>query len=616
MKSILRSLILLGLLSVAIVSYGVNDGEVVPYSIDIPDSIDASSYVIGWIYNPDSAFGGTPIHKDTLEKVDGKNKWWDSYTIPANAEHGRWLIDVSLVDGGVTYYYSQEFTVNSYGDTLGLLVDRQIVIDGIVDDIKSYTDIEVAQARDSLVALMADLTPTVIGYIHSDIADDSDIDGQLATIDTEVGVIDNYVDTEVESLWAAVQRIDTETSNLPSDPADQSLIMAQVDSLEEWVEDVLTDGDSLLASTTRIEVETGYLHDDIADDSDIDAAILAVDNFVDDLENRLTADRAGKLDSLDNLDETISGRSAIGDTNVSTGTASISAADMASIADSTWGRASGQNRTLTHFDEDDMTIDLDGTTVSANATVSAADRASIADSVWDALQGNHSTENTFGYFLDARVSEIGTWAGSGTENVDFYVKQDSDSTVLANAYIHLYTDSALTSSSKIAKLSTGTNGLAEFALDPDTLYYAVNYQAWRTSDSLMIPDVDTTKIFTVYLDVTPATPSDPNACNVYGVAQSINAGEKVEAIITVTLNSSGVPRLDGGFVADPIYADTADATTGEWSLNLYPNTSITDDDGQNTTYTIKLSGTNVRRQEATFTVPDTTTIEFDDLTFH
>jgi len=104
-----------------------------------------------------------------------------------------------------------------------------------------------------------------------------------------------------------------------------------------------------------------------------------------------TGDSFGKV-----FDDQIDGLRTYGDTNWAT-----AAATSTLTAQQVWAYTT---RKLTHFDEDDMTIDLDSTTVSATATVSTSDKQSIADYVWDEVLADHLTAGTTGNKLNLMPS--------------------------------------------------------------------------------------------------------------------------------------------------------------------------------------------------------------------
>jgi len=130
---------------------------------------------------------------------------------------------------------------------------------------------------DSLATLMADVdgVKAKTDNLPTDPADDSDIDGQLATIQTDLDNPSQYQATgfavkgdpmtlqsdTLSGLMANVDGIKAKTDNLPSDPADDSDIDAQLNSIatdlntpDQYKADVWANVDTTDADTSDIGV--------------------------------------------------------------------------------------------------------------------------------------------------------------------------------------------------------------------------------------------------------------------------------------------------------------------------------------------------------------------------
>lgn len=94
----------------------------------------------------------------------------------------------------------------------------------------------------STLGIIAGYIDTEVGAIKAktdnlpaDPADASDIAASFATVNATLATISGYVDTEIASVLAAVDTevaaIKAKTDNLPTDPADQSLIIAATDAI-------------------------------------------------------------------------------------------------------------------------------------------------------------------------------------------------------------------------------------------------------------------------------------------------------------------------------------------------------------------------------------------------
>lgn len=144
-------------------------------------------------------------------------------------------------------------------------------------DAPTHTELtnELATADDATLAAIAALNNLSQADVRSAVG--------LATanLDTQLSAIDDYIDTEVAAIKA-------KTDNLPSDPADESL-------LEAAIATVLADTAGIATLLSRLSsARAGYL-------DNLSAGAVALQSSVDDLEGRLTATRANNLDNLDAL---------------------------------------------------------------------------------------------------------------------------------------------------------------------------------------------------------------------------------------------------------------------------------------------------------------------------
>ncbi len=147
-------------------------------------------------------------------------------------------------------------TTNGHAFSLIALTTGAELTDGSMDLNKGYT---ASAVLDSEMAVF--LTPGTVGEAINDAATNTGIDAAgvraaiglaSANLDTQLGAIDDFLDTEIAAIKA-------KTDNLPTDPADQSAVEA-----------------AITAATSGLALQTS----------------------VDDLEGRLTATRAGYLDNL------------------------------------------------------------------------------------------------------------------------------------------------------------------------------------------------------------------------------------------------------------------------------------------------------------------------------
>jgi hypothetical protein len=111
-----------------------------------------------------------------------------------------------------------------------------------------------------------------------------------ANLDTQLTAIDDLVDTEVAAIKTVVDAIQAKTDNLPSDPADASVIAGRFDTIDTNLATVDTVADAIKAKTDN-------LPSDPADASVVAGLIAAVETKVDTVDTVVDAVKA-KTDSL------------------------------------------------------------------------------------------------------------------------------------------------------------------------------------------------------------------------------------------------------------------------------------------------------------------------------
>lgn len=153
--------------------------------------------------------------------------------------------------------------------------------------IDNYVDTEVQAIKDKT------------DNLPSDPADASVIAGLIAAIDAKIDTIDNFLDTEV-------QAIKDKTDNLPTDPADASVIAGLISGLDTKLDTIDNFLDSEIAD---IKAKTDNLPSDPADQSTLASLITDVDNFVDTeitaIQAALTKIQAAVYDSLTSNGSTV-----------------------------------------------------------------------------------------------------------------------------------------------------------------------------------------------------------------------------------------------------------------------------------------------------------------------
>lgn len=122
-----------------------------------------------------------------------------------------------------------------------------------------------------------------------------------------------------------------------------------------------------------------------------------------------------------------------------------------------------------------------------NFRTNTADNALIADNVWDELQSGHTIAGSFGKYLDAAISGIGSVVGSGALSC-MWTQKDDGGNPMDNCQVWITTDEA--GANVVAgSLLTNSSGEATFMLDAGTYYVwrekggynFTNPQSWTVS---------------------------------------------------------------------------------------------------------------------------------------
>jgi len=104
----------------------------------------------------------------------------------------------------------------------------------------------------------------------------------------------------------------------------------------------------------------------------------------------------------------------------------------------------------------------------AAASVGESDKLDIADKVWDEAQSGHTSAGTFGEYLDAKISGVGSQTGSGALDVTITCK-DAGGAPLDGAAVWVSTDAGGTNVVAGTKY-TDAMGEVAFKLDAGTYW--------------------------------------------------------------------------------------------------------------------------------------------------
>jgi hypothetical protein len=211
--------------------------------------------------------------------------------------------------------------------------------------------------------------------LPSDPADASDIASSFTTVNTKLDTIDDFLDTEIAAIKA-------KTDNLPSDPADASDIASsfstvntKLDAIDDFVD---TEVASILAAVdtevAAIKAKTDNLPTDPADASDIASSFTTVNSKLDAIDDYVDSEVAAIKGVTDKLD------------------------------------------TAMELDGAEYRFTINALEQGPSGGGGGASASAIADAVWDEARSGHTTDGTFGKYLDEQVSLVGSVAiqGKGT----------------------------------------------------------------------------------------------------------------------------------------------------------------------------------------------------------
>jgi len=128
----------------------------------------------------------------------------------------------------------------------------------------------------------------------------------------------------------------------------------------------------------------------------------------------------------------------------------------------------------------------------------------IANGIWSELQSSYTTPGTFGYYLDARVSNQSS--GSGANTVTITVTDGTDP--LENAVV------SMAEGLNVFAVSTNASGEAVFNLDDATFTVAIYKSGYSFAGANLVVDGTTTQSYSMSPIVIPTTP-DPDTIVAY-----------------------------------------------------------------------------------------------------
>lgn len=195
------------------------------------------------------------------------------------------------------------------------------------------------------------------------------------------------------------------------------------------------------------------------------------------------------------------------------------------------------------------------------------DSTNLVQWIWNTPQLNHITAGTFGDYLDADISGLGS--GSGAYAYSLLVLDTANNQPVENISVTIRN---LLQTSLIAGGATNANGLAVFNLNADS-YLAIPAGAgylFDQSDTIVVSasSVDTLRGY----PFDPGQPFTPGLCRVFGFLYNVSGLAESGATITALL-PKGVVQHNSTIIS-PFKVSTLSDTTGYFYLDLIPSDSL------------------------------------------
>jgi hypothetical protein len=232
--------------------------------------------------------------------------------------------------------------------------------------------------------------------------------------------------------------------------------------------------------------------------------------------------------------------------------------------------------------------------VAYQGAASGLTAANVADAVWDEQQTEHVTAGSFGKYLDADISGLGS--GSGLYAYEIVVCVSTTGTPVPYARL------AVRNTNQTTLLATGTSdatGSAVFQLDSDsfTVVAAATGYVFSGYDTIAVFASGTDTITGYAFD--PGSPSSPDLCRVYGYVADLFGTPEIGARVSAHL-PRGVTR-SGNLIISPFTVSAETDSTGYFYLDLIPSSLLA---GDNITYEIAIARRDGAILRKRITVPD------------
>lgn len=202
-----------------------------------------------------------------------------------------------------------------------------------------------------------------------------------------------------------------------------------------------------------------------------------------------------------------------------------------------------------------------------NILVSIPDSSTIARSIWNTPHANHNISGTFGDYLDAEISGLGS--GSGLYSFTLIAYDSLTDQTLSGVNIVIRN---LDQTSLVALGNSDANGTLTVNLDAGSYLSIANATGYIFNgfDTISITGTGEDTLFGYQFN--PGEPSSPDLCRVYGYLYDINGQPEQDLTVTASL-PSGVVR-SGSRIISPFKITSITDTLGYFCLDLIPSDSL------------------------------------------
>jgi hypothetical protein len=190
------------------------------------------------------------------------------------------------------------------------------------------------------------------------------------------------------------------------------------------------------------------------------------------------------------------------------------------------------------------------------------------DAIWDEPQAGHGLAGTYGDYLDACISGVGTPTGSGTYPVTVTAFDSSSMQVVPGVRVSVHN---LSLSALVAWGMTASSGAGHFNLDTGSYIISLSAPGYVFSayDTIIVTGSRHDSIAGYRFD--PGLPSSPDLCRAYGYFYGIDGQPLAGVVVTAQLD--GVVRHDS-LIISPYKRSATSDSAGYFQLDLIPSADL------------------------------------------